>query len=133
MFLAVGWLTTLGYFLRKQTVNQPIIEPSELDLNLTASIKALKLACANNDANAAKDALLIWGQLKFNSTNLCAIASDCEARLRDEILLLNQTLYGKELHQWQGKKLYQTFTENKAREKVATSTTDKSLEPLYRL
>ncbi len=133
VFLAVGWLTTLGYFLRKQTVNQPIIEPSELDLNLTASIKALKLACANNDANAAKDALLIWGQLKFNSTNLCAIASDCEARLRDEILLLNQTLYGKELHQWQGKKLYQTFTENKAREKVATSTTDKSLEPLYRL
>ena len=128
VFLAVGWLTTLGYFLRKQTVNQPIIEPSELDLNLTASIKALKLACANNDANAAKDALLIWGQLKFNSTNLCAIASDCEARL-----LLNQTLYGKELHQWQGKKLYQTFTENKAREKVATSTTDKSLEPLYRL
>ena len=97
VFLAVGWLTTLGYFLRKQTVNQPIIEPSELDLNLTASIKALKLACANNDANAAKDALLIWGQLKFNSTNLCAIASDCEARLRDEILLLNQTLYGKEL------------------------------------
>ena len=76
--------------------------------------------------------MLDWGRQKFNSNNLGAIAVFCDARLRDEIILLNKVLYGKELSQWQGKKLFQAFTENKAREKIA-DTDDKSLEPLFRL
>jgi len=92
----------------------------------------LKKACAENNAHAAKDALLDWGKQQFNAANLGTIANHCEARLRDEILLLNQVLYGKETGQWQGKKLFQTFTENKARTKLASTTND-GLEPLYRL
>jgi len=76
--------------------------------------------------------LLEWGRQKFNVANLGAIAEYSDARLRDEILDLNQTLYGKGVGQWQGKKLFQAFTENKAREKIAV-TEDNSLEPLYRL
>ncbi|MGZ8191466.1 MAG: BatD family protein [Methylococcaceae bacterium] len=72
------------------------------------------------------------GASATNSVSLGAIAGFCEARLRDEILHLNQVLYGKEKGQWNGKKLFQTFTENKARAKLAASG-DKSLEPLYRL
>ena len=64
--------------------------------------------------------------------SLGAIAGFCDARLRDEILYLNQVLYGKETDQWNGKKLFQAFTENKARAKLA-AIGDKSLEPLYRL
>jgi hypothetical protein len=45
---------------------------------------------------------------------------------------LNQVLYGKAADQWQGKKLFQAFVENKAREKIAVTDDDK-LEPLYRL
>ena len=61
-----------------------------------------------------------------------AVAGFCDARLRDEILLLNQTLYGKDSTTWQGKKLFQAFTENKARAAVKV-TEDKSLEPLYKI
>ncbi len=132
VFLAVGWLITVIVFLIKRTVKKPVIENSDLEISLKECIKNLKKACTNNDAVAAKDALLEWGRKKFNASNLGAIAGFCDARLRDEILHLNHTLYGKEIGQWHGKKLFQTFTENKAREKIATPV-DKSLEPLYRL
>jgi len=99
---------------------------------LEDSVKSLKKACADNNAAAAKDALLAWGRQKFGATSLGAIAELSDARLRDEILNLNQVLYGKAVDQWQGKKLFQAFVENKAREKMAATDDDK-LEPLYRL
>nr|WP_262964810.1 BatD family protein [Methylobacter psychrophilus] len=132
VFLAAGWLITVVIFLSKRTGKKPVIENDDADISLKACVKNLKKACANNDALVAKDALLEWGRQKFNATNLGAIAGFCDARLRDEILHLNHALYGKEVGQWQGKKLFQTFTENKALERITTPV-DKSLEPLYRL
>jgi hypothetical protein len=133
--LAFGWLATLIYFLTKSPVNKPATKTS-VDENqaiiLKASINNLKKACADNDAVAAKNSLIDWGRQQFNVSSLGAIAAFCDARLRDEILDLNQVLYGKESAQWQGKKLFQAFTENKARQKI-TSSNDSQLEPLYRL
>jgi len=132
VFLATGWLITVIIFLTKRTVKKPVIENNDLEINLKACIKNLKTACTHNDTVAAKDALLEWGRQKFNVSNLGSLALFCDARLRDEILHLNHVLYGKEIGEWQGKKLFQAFTENKAREKIVT-TEDKTLEPLYRL
>lgn len=128
VFLALGWLATLVYFLIKRPVKKPVVEKNELEMRLEDSVKALKKACADNDAVAAKNALLAWGR----QTSLGAIAAQSDARLRDEILYLNQVLYGKEADQWHGKKLFQAFVENKAREKIAVTDDDK-LEPLFRL
>jgi hypothetical protein len=132
LFLAVGWLSTVIVFLTKRKNIEPVIEINTSDITLKDGIKNLKNACKTNDAVGAKNALLEWGRQKFNVANLGAIATYCDARLRDEILDLNQVLYGKEVAQWQGKKLFQAFTENKAREKIVV-TEDNSLEPLYRL
>ena len=132
VFLGVGWLITVVFFLTKHRFKKTVIENNEADVNLKGCVKTLKNACRNNDAVSAKNALLDWGRQKFNSNNLGTIAVFCDARLRDEIILLNKVLYGKELSQWQGKKLFQAFTENKAREKIA-DTDDKSLESLFRL
>ena len=82
---------------------------NEVEINLKACSKTLKYACTNNDALAAKDALLEWGRQKFDCSNLNAIAVLCDARLRDEIVYLNQTLYGQESTQWDGKKLFQAL------------------------
>jgi hypothetical protein len=132
LFLALGWLVTVIYFLSgKRPSIKPVIDTSKHQ-QTEDTIKRLKKACADNNADAAKDALLEWGQQQFNARSLGAIADLCEARLRDEILALNQVLYGKDAEQWQGKKLFQTFTENKARTKLANKTDD-GLEPLYRL
>jgi hypothetical protein len=132
VFLGVDWLATLAYFLIKRPVKKPVTEKSEREMRLEDSVKNLKKACADNNAAAAKDVLLAWGRQKYGVASLGAIAELSDARLRDEILSLNQVLYGKAAEQWQGRKLFQAFVENKAREKIAAKDDDK-LEPLYRL
>ena len=130
VFLALGWLATLIYFLIRRTGKKPVVESngSHKEIRLADSVKALKKACADNDAVAAKNALLAWGR----QTSLGAIAAQSDARLRDEILHLNQVLYGREADQWHGKKLFQAFVENKTGKKIAATKDDK-LEPLFRL
>jgi hypothetical protein len=136
LFLALGWLATLIYFLkrrpRKLSADTDESQRYLHEASLKESIKNLKEACAGNDTLAAKNALLAWGKQKFSANNLGAIANCCDARLRDEITQLNQILYGKDKNQWTGKKLMQAFTENKAMEKIA-SNDDPVLEPLNRL
>ncbi len=132
VFLASGWLITLIFFLTRKPAKTPVMVSDNQAPNLKDIVKNLKKACSDNDALAAKEVLIEWGRQKFNVTSLGAIATFCDARLRDEILQLNQVLYGKEKDQWQGKKLFQAFAENKAREKTISGD-DSGLEPLYRL
>ncbi|SJM89174.1 conserved exported hypothetical protein [Crenothrix polyspora] len=131
VFFAAGWLITVVYFFAKRSAKKPVMVESESDVNVKECIKRLKKACANNDVEKAKEALMEWGHKQFGVTSLGAVATFCEARLRDEILHLNQILYGKDAEQWDGKKLFQYFIENKARTAIANK--DSSLEPLYRL
>ena len=131
LFLALGWLATLLYIFIKRQAPAPVKQSSERG-DIDYSIRALKRACQNNDAKAAKAALLLWGRSQYQVTSLGKIAPFCEARLRDEILKLNQLLYGQQTTEWQGKPLYQAFSEHQARNKIIKSEHD-ALEPLYRL
>ncbi len=131
--LALGWLITIVFFIKKScSKDLPIPTDNTKDIRLKETVKALKKACIENNAVAAKNALLDWGKSNYNSGNLSEIAQQSEARFRDEIRLLNQYLYSNQSEKWQGKKLFQTFTENNARGKVARKTND-GLEPLYKL
>ena len=135
IMLAFGWIATLIYFLTRRPGDKPVSNNRAVEIPATNSktaIDNLKKACQANDAVAAKNSLIEWGRQQFNVSNLGALADLCDAHLRDEILQLNQILYGKESTQWQGKALYQAFTENKAREK-STRIKPSELEPLYRL
>lgn len=135
IFLAIGWLLTVVYFLARNPAKPSTDHHNGNENNpvkLKQTIAELKQACAENDAVAAKNALLEWGQQLFAAGSLGAIAVHCEARLRDEILYLNQVLYGKEASAWQGKKLFQAFSENQARKKMAQDETS-ALKPLYPL
>jgi hypothetical protein len=136
IFSTIGWFLTLGFlFFKHKTASKKISEPIEspAEISLKACVKQLKKACMTNDAQAAKIALLEWGRLQFNEISLGAIAPHCEARLRDEILQLNSSLYAKEPQVWQGRELFKTFSENNARVKLATQTKTNALKPLYRL
>lgn len=132
-FLAIGWLITLIYLFNSGR-RKPETPPTDaVDLSLRESVKALRKACQDNDARAAKDALIRWGRLKFNVGTLGALAPLCDARFRDEILRLNQWLYGKQTDSWQGKQLFQYFVENNKAMAQMKKDDDDSLEPLYRL
>lgn len=135
IFSTIGWLITLGFlfFKYKTTKNIPETQEFPAVVRLNTSVKNLKKACEVNDANAAKTALLEWGKLQFNENSLGKISTHCEARLRDEILNLNATLYAKETQNWQGRELFKAFSENTAREKLATAIKNNALKPLYKL
>ncbi|MGR9046981.1 MAG: BatD family protein, partial [Gammaproteobacteria bacterium] len=131
-FLASGWLGTLVFFLTRRPAVNPVIANKQDDTLAAESVNKLKKACSDSDAIAAKNALIEWGRLTYGASSLGAIANRCDARLRDEILLLNSILYGKQKGEWQGKKLFQAFVENKARGKLKAQE-ESGLEPLYRL
>lgn len=137
LFLGLGWISTLIYFLTKRQPAQTKTEAETIpstQLNITPK---LKRACQNNDKQLAKEVLLEWGLAEFNTTSLGELANFCDARLRDEVLNLNQSLYAplESPQDWQGKKLLQTFSEHLAAHKIKTNNGSKpdKLEPLYRL
>jgi len=136
IFSTFGWLITLGFlFFKHKSTSKIIVKPLEnpADISLKTCVKQLKNACEFNDANAAKTALLEWGRRQFDENSLGAIATHCEARLRDEILNLNASIYAKNAEPWQGKELFKTFSENNARAKLTTNTKNDALQPLYKL
>lgn len=130
--LAFGWLMTMIYIFVNRKPKQQIKPVSQREVKLKETVNSIKKACAGNDPIACKNALMIWGNIKFNCSNLSDIASQSDARLRDEIQLLNQNLYANQTESWQGKKLFQAFTENKAREEVSNHQNNDVLEPLYK-
>jgi len=132
LLLALGWLVTLFYFLTKRPALPVVTANNDAELSLKDCINQLKKACADNNAQATKNALLAWGSAKFNATSLGMIADCCDARLHDEILQLNQVLYAKDAPAWSGKKLFQAFVENNARAKMPAVGND-GLEPLFKL
>jgi hypothetical protein len=135
IFSTIGWLMTLVFwFSKSKTTVKNVADPVEnlAEISLKTCVKQLKKACESNDANASKAALLEWGRRQFDESSLGAIATHCEARLRDEILKLNASIYAKNAEPWQGKELFKTFSENNARVKLATQKYD-ALKPLYKL
>jgi hypothetical protein len=135
IFSTIGWFLTLGFlFFKHKTAAKKATKPVEspAEISLKACIKQLKNACESNDANSAKSALLEWGRRQFDESSLGSIAPHCEARLRDEMLKLNASLYAKNAEPWQGKELFKAFSENNARAKLATQKSD-ALKPLYKL
>jgi hypothetical protein len=136
IFSSIGWLITLGFlavrgFISRRKGVEVIETPAEISLKMCS--KLLKKACLSNDKQAAKEALLHWGKIQFNATSLGAIAPHCEARLRDAILELNTALYSQHHIAWEGKPLFQGFSENAARAKLSSRSEDDVLKPLYRL
>jgi hypothetical protein len=128
LFLALGWLLTLLLAHRKsKSLSTP-----EQQKTPPYNQKVLKQACAAHSAEAAKNALLLWGQQYFQEKSLRRIASYCDAPLKKEILLLNTILYSPDCDDWNGENLYTAF---KAFEPKALSTDvpPNKLKPLYKL
>ncbi|MCF6202089.1 MAG: BatD family protein [Methylococcaceae bacterium] len=131
LLLACGWLATL--LLNKKPPKKERVPITPEQLKLKKIVKTIKQVCKENNQIEAKNALLDWGRLKYNETNLSTIASHCEFRLSDEIIKLNKNLYSTSpLPHWEGKKLFQAFAEHNALERL-NKKTDNTLEPLYRI
>jgi hypothetical protein len=131
-FLGLGWLLTTLFLLkgRQNKIKSKKIDQTAKPVN--NGVKDLKKACHKNDAVAAKDALIRWGQQQYAVSNLGKIAQFSASDLKQEILDLNQQLYSKQNSEWKGKELWQSFSTHVSNVKIEKPADDK-LEPLYRL
>lgn len=132
--LALGWvLTVIGFwFYRRPLKKSAKAEETDRPLPDTGMEKALKHACWENDPQAAKQALLRWGKVRFAAESLGSMAQHCTVPLRDEILALNQHLYSGQQQAWSGERLWQAFSKTDAGSNPVPSHDD-GLEPLYKL
>ncbi len=132
VFFAGAWLLTLGivFWHRKKHTETPEQKTADTQ-DFSVLNKALKQACYDNNPQAAKNILLEWGKQAFGVSSLSAIKAHCEARLRDQIDVLMASLYALETKPWDGKKLYQAFAENNARQKTRKTQSEGELKDLY--
>ncbi len=132
LFFGSAWLLTLLYLIATRKANKKIAKPQKIEQKSSGSIKLLKQACADNDRDKAKQALLAWGREHCQKNNLAAIAKECDSALSKEIQGLNMALYSKANSSWQGEALWQAFQKNEQL-KFASKQTDDGLPPLFKI
>ena len=128
------WLATLYLFWRsKQAVKQTGQSVSN-EISVRQSLKQIKQACNQNNANAAKTEVLKWAKKMWpneniNSLNSIKPFSNNELQLKlDE---LNTYLYGQQQQAWDGKAFLKCF-ESQSFENKTTKKESGDLEPLYK-
>ena len=106
------WLIT-GYILWRQIQNKGNVESevTSRQKNISGSLKAIKQACRNNDANQARATIVAWAQAQGHEhiTRLDQVAQlNNDASLKQALQELDYTLYSPNGNSaWQGEYLWQ--------------------------
>lgn len=132
--LAIGWFATLcsWWLMRRRSDDAaPRAPRPPTDEELVASVRT---ACADNDANATKDALLAWADMHWPGSpahSLGELAARLEGDLQCSLHDLSRRLYRGATDDWQGQPLWEAFEAYRSRPVAASASTEQELEPLY--
>ena len=136
MFL---WLTTLGLWMRaKHGAPTQKMQAEDESASTWDGLKQVKTACAQNDAQQAKNALLKWGHEQWPHnppTSLGHIAQRVNGTLATELQQLNHVLYQSPDAGWNGAALWQSAKEYADQIKLQqdSNVQAKLIKPLFRL
>ena len=124
-----GLLTFLGLRRHARTITtRPVIHDNNAK---TFSMASLERACRNNDAIAAREALLAWaGNIDPSATHLNAAVLRSSDALSDAIADLNQSSYAANGAKWNGDALWRAVKNLNATIVVVNSPVQ-GLDPLY--
>jgi hypothetical protein len=141
--LALGWLATaLAWWRSAATRRGPARgalvaarigvqrAPSERKL-----LRDVDAACAANDADGARRALLAWAELRFSAPprSLGALASELPEPAAHEILALEAHIYGTAPGRWDGRALAAGLAQlDAAHGRAGATAKEEPLMPLYR-
>ncbi len=134
--LAVAWGLTLVGWRQTHKKTQQRLDSKDRDTrppDIGPIKKQLQKACTQNDAHAAKDALLIWGRVMWpgQPVSLGEIGNRVGQSLSNEIKKLNAVLYSQTETSWEtGPSLWTAFEEETRNSKKATPKPE-ALVPLY--
>ncbi|MDH5573199.1 MAG: BatD family protein, partial [Gammaproteobacteria bacterium] len=128
-----GWLLTLlAWWKQHQTTPRTQNTVSTTNNNEKPIRSQIKQACTSNSATQAKQSLLDWAACIWpedRPVSLGAIAQRVDHELKEQLMILNQSLYSKQPNNWQGGNLWQAF-KNYQPEKNKNGSL-KTLSPLY--
>ena len=134
--LAFAWMLTLLLWWRSRQRGEDTNTESEGVIKTKEAIKAIQLACHENDPVQAKTALLRWASLNWRESpamSLGEIMRRVPAELADRLNELNELLYSKNRSDWNGENFWQAFRKNHAVQTGAEQADSGKLEPLYRI
>jgi hypothetical protein len=137
--LALAWLVTVGAWLRTRRRAPPAAAPrpvkSDAKPALRKILRDLDAACAVNDADAARRALLAFGEIRFTANpprSLGALAALLPESVGREVLALEAQIYGAAAGVWRGDALRGGLPELERAGLAAESAAADPLLPLYR-
>jgi hypothetical protein len=140
--LGLGWLTTALLWWRSarspgvagaraaSTQGSAERKPNERKL-----LRDVQAACAANDADAARRALLGWAEARFAAApprSLGALASELTGSVAQEILALEAHIYSAAPEQWDGRALSRALAAFDAARGSGNPEKEEPLLPLYR-
>lgn len=137
----LGWLSTVlvWWWTWRQRVNRetPTVEIPPPDLS--RSLASLQRAAAEQDASAARRALLAWGLARWPDSppaNLEQLAARLGGAALQPIAELNQAVYGNRSRDWSGDALVGVIADasrNRRRRPEGVTSVDEGLAALYKL
>ncbi len=128
----MAWLKT-----KQQTPKADSVGDEKLELKIGQHFQNVRRACADNQAQACKQALGLWAQNFWNLSHIASLEEikqfSQDQNLAKELENLNHILYGNEQdqNQWKGEGLWQALINYKKKAKVKPGNTTSSLKPLY--
>jgi hypothetical protein len=135
--LALLWLITLALWWRERQ-RQPRSSqssPQTPQINARAATKALKNACLVNDAEAARNALIQWGQTRWPQARIQHVQSVAKAidhdDIRREIQALQASSFAAEQSPWEGARLWQLIEQLPAAGSQSANHNKSVLPALY--
>lgn len=140
LFLTTGWLATLIILWRQRRRNiQAAAETHEnnarQELESRKQLeKKIKQACLDDNARAAKQAILTWGKTLYPEKDLNSlndIGKHLGGAVADELNKLNQALYSHTVHDWHGQSLWDSIQAYNTGQKKIKPRKKDALAPLY--
>jgi len=138
--LGIGWLlTVIAWFVtRRRHERNDDIKHETTGPKVSAVKKALQVACQQNDAAAAKNAILGWAFVHWPEHppgSLAEIAQRVDKSFSFEIMVLNRQLYSRvgpaSGAGWNGAELWRIFKSELPHSKATVITNKPALAPMY--
>jgi len=131
---ALAWMITLFFLLKKKALSdtESAALQSQRHLSAKQNYLALKKVCMTNNATAVKQALLNYAQQQYSLNSWSALLEQSNPDLQQQLIVLNQHLYGQSKTAWQSEPLWLAFNQQ-FKTTVVKTTQPEPLEPLHRL
>ncbi|NKB38224.1 MAG: protein BatD [Gammaproteobacteria bacterium] len=134
--LVLLWSLTLILWWRSRIKTSDSQSRDSENLSLKQAVKAIQLACHENNPEQLKSELLGWANLIWPerpAINLGEIAKRSSSDVAEQLNELNNFLYSQRKSNWEGQAFWRVFHDSQSTVRESKKVEAGKLEPLYRI